>query len=86
MIGPWKMRAVGTFTFMNTYTSPLMEMITKRPNQWDQEDTIVFYENGFGKRKAKATNDELLKQALIIRWLEGGPLPRGVTPIDRPSR
>lgn len=78
MIGPWKMKPVGTLTFNVTSTSPLIELFTKRREEYFDVRTLTFYENRFGKRKVKGDEQVINAAPAVLRWKLGGPLPRGV--------
>ena len=81
MIGPWKMRPVGTLTFHVTSTSPLIEMFTKREREYHSVRTLTFFENRFGKRKIKGDEQIINAAPAVLRWKLGGPLPHGVEPL-----
>lgn len=81
MIGPWKMKPVGTMTVTTTSTSPLIEMFTKRPREYTDIHTLTFFENRFGKRKVKGDEQVIDAAPAVVRWKLGGPLPRGVIPL-----
>lgn len=81
MIGPWKMKPVGTLTFNVTSTSPLIELFTKRRQEYFDVRTLTFFENRFGKRKVKGDEQVINAAPAVLRWKLGGPLPRGVVPL-----
>lgn len=78
MIGPWKMRPVGTLTLTVTSTSPLLEMFTKRRQEYTDVRTLTFFENRFGKRKVEGDFQLVNALPAVLRWKLGGPLPDGV--------